>query len=464
MNASHRFLTLSLALLAACDGQSVSDPPVPPQQAELDATLRQEIGMWGPVPIGPVPTQNPALVDLGRSLFFDKILSGNRDVSCATCHDPSAALTDRMALSVGTAGVGETGQRVVGAGRDFVPRNAPSLLNQGVGHFYSLWDGRVNEEGGFGGPGAPPGPGIKGPPGVVFPAGLSSILAAQAMLPVLNRAEMRGLPGDADRFGNPNELAQVSDVLPADVWRGVMTRLLAIQEYATKFSAAYPGVAQQSLGFQHAANALAAFQVAAFTRTNSAFDRYLMRDNSALTEEEKRGGILFFGKAQCASCHFGPLLGGITFSNIGVPQFGPGVGKAAPLDKGRGELQPEFSFYQFAFRVPSLRNVELTAPYMHNGAYGTLDQVLRHYTNADSALRNYDVSQLPEALRSTYRSDAASIAAITQNLDFRLKEGIKLTAQERGQIVAFLKALTDPAARDLSGHVPASVPSGLPIR
>lgn len=464
MNASHRFLALSLALLAACDGQTISDPPVPPQQAELDATLRQEIGMWGPTPIGPVPTQDAALVDLGRSLFFDKILSGNRDVSCATCHDPSAALTDRMALSVGTAGVGETGQRAVGPGRDFVPRNAPSLLNQGVGHFYSLWDGRVNEEGGFGGPGGPPGPGIKGPPGVVFPAGLSSILAAQAMLPVLNRAEMRGLVGDADRFGNPNELAQVSDILPADVWRRVMTRLLGIQEYAAKFAAAYPGVAPQSLGFQHAANALAAFQVAAFTRTNSAFDRYLMRDNAALTEEEKRGGILFFGKGQCASCHFGPLLGGITFSNIGVPQFGPGVGTAAPLDRGRGEFLPEFSFYQFAFRVPSLRNVELTAPYMHNGAYATLDQVVRHYTNADSALRNYDVTQLPVSLRGTYRNDAASLAAIVQNMDPRVKEGIRLTAQERAQIVAFLKALTDPAARDLSANVPSSVPSGLPIR
>ena len=464
MTAPRGVVALALALLAACDGQAISDPPVPAQQAELDATLRAEIGMWGPMPIGPVPVQDAALVDLGRSLFFDKILSGNRDVSCATCHDPSAALTDGMALAVGTAGEGTVGQRVVGAGRDFVPRNAPSLLNQGIGHFYSLWDGRVNEEGSFGNPGAPSGSGIKAPPGVVFPAGLSSLLAAQAMLPVLNRAEMRGLAGDTDRFGNPNELAQLPDAAPADIWRGVMTRLLAIQEYAAKFSSAFPTAAPQSLGFQHAANALAAFQVAAFTRTNSAFDRYLARDNSALTEEEKRGGILFFGKGQCASCHFGPLLGGTSFSNIGVPQFGPGVGGAAPLDRGRGELLPDFAFYQFAFRVPSLRNVELTAPYMHNGAYATLDQVLRHYTNADSALRSYDASQLPEALRSTYRSDPTSLAAISQNMDFRVKEGITLTSQERAQIVAFLKSLTDPAARDLSAHVPVSVPSGLPIR
>jgi cytochrome c peroxidase len=427
-----------IAILASCDGPTISDPPVPPQQAQLDAQLRAEIGFWGPVPIGPVPAQSPAQVELGRLLFFDKVLSGNRDVACATCHDPSAALTDGMRLSVGTGGTGVTAQRTVGAGRELVPRNAPSLLNQGVGHFYSLWDGRVNEEGGFGL--------IKAPPGVVFPPGLSGILAGQAMLPVLNRVEMRGNAGDVDRFGNPNELASISDAQPAQVWQGVMNRLLAIQDYASRFAAAYPGIPAQSIGFQHAANAIAAFQVAAFTRTNSPFDRYLARDNSALTDEEKRGGILFFGRAQCASCHFGALLGGSQFANIGVPQFGPGVGASAPLDRGRGELFPSVSFYDFAFRVPSLRNVELTAPYMHNGAYSTLEQVVRHYTNADSALRNYDPAQLDPALRSTLRNDATSLGRIAATLDGRLRQRIPLTPSEQAQIVA------------------AAVPSGLPVQ
>ena len=458
MMTLHRASTIlaAAAFVAACDGATISDPPTPVTQTQLDRQLRAEIGQWGPVPIGPVPAQPAAMVELGRLLFFDKILSGNRDVSCATCHDPDAALTDGMRLAVGTGGTGTSTQRVVGAGRQFVPRNAPSLLNQGIGHFYSLWDGRVNEEGGFGS--------IKAPPGIVFPAGLSSILAAQAMLPVLNRDEMRGKPGDVDVLGAPNELATISDASAGQVWQGAMKRLLAIQEYATRFAAAFPGVPQSSLGFQHAANALAAFQIAAYTRTNSAFDRYLARDNSALTEEQKRGGILFFGKAQCATCHIGPLLGGGMFANIGVPQFGPGVGSAAPLDKGRGEVLQNIPFYDFSFRVPSLRNVELTAPYMHNGAYGSLEQVVRHYTNADSALRNYDVNQLEPALRLQYRGDPASIAKIAQNMDPRVRQGIRLTPLEQQQIVAFLKSLTDPAARNLSASVPASVPSGLPIR
>lgn len=456
MTRVRTFAITLAAAVAACDGPTISDPPVPVEQSQLDALLRQEIGLWGPLPIGPVPAQSPALVDLGRSLFFDKILSGNRDVSCATCHDPAAALTDGMRIAVGTGGTGGTAARDLGGGREFVPRNAPSLLNQGIGHFYSLWDGRVNEEGGFGT--------FRAPPGMVFPAGLSSILAAQAMLPVLSRVEMRGLAGDVDRFGNPNELAALGDAATGQIWQATMNRVIAIQEYAAKFAAAYPTIPPQSLGFQHAANALAAFQVAAFTRTNSPFDRYLARDNSALTDEEKRGGILFFGKAQCGSCHFGALLGGTQFANIGVPQFGPGVGAAAPLDKGRGEQFPNFTFYDFAFRVPSLRNVELTAPYMHNGAYASLEQVVRHYTNADSALRNYDASQLPPSLRATLRNDATSIGRIVQTMDGRVKQGIRLTAQEQAQIVAFLRSLTDPAARDLTSAIPASVPSGLPIR
>jgi cytochrome c peroxidase len=294
---------------------------------------------------------------------------------------------------------------------------------------------------------------------------LSNLIAAQAMLPVLNRVEMRGNAGDADVFGNANELAQVSDDSPEDVWRAAMRRLLSVQEYVAKFNAAYPGTPTSALGFQHAANALAAFQATMLTRTNSAFDRYLAHEDGALTAEQKRGGILFFGKGQCVSCHAGPLLGGQSFANVGTPQIGPGVGAAAPLDIGRGEhIGANIPFYNFTFRVPPLRNVELTAPYMHNGAYRTLDAVLAHYTNPDSAQRHYDVSQLDPALRGMHHGDDATLAKVNENIDFRLREGIKLTPKEREQIIAFLKSLTDDGARTLHAVVPSAVPSGLPIR
>lgn len=449
-------VVILVCVAASCDDTAIFDPPVQPALDPLDAQLRLHIGAWGPVPIGDVPAQNPVLVDLGRSLFFDRILSGNRDVSCASCHDPDAGLADRQRLAVGTGAVGSGAARAPGAGREFVPRNAMSLLNTGAGHFYSLWDGRLNEEMGAGR--------FRAPEGVVLPSGLANLLAAQAMLPVLNRQEMRGTAGDRDVFGAANELAAFTDQQVPQVWSALMSRVLGIQEYAARFAAAFPGTPTSQLGFQHAANAIAAFQISAFTRTNTPFDRYLARDNAALTDEQKRGGILFFGKAACATCHFGPLLGGSSFANIGVPQFGPGVGAAAPLDAGRGEQFRQIEFYQFSFRVPSLRNVELTAPYMHNGAYESLDQVLRHYTNADSALRNYDPSRLPPALRSQYRGDPASINAILKTLDSRVRMPIRLNAIERTELLAFLHALTDPSARTLAHVTPERVPSGLPVR
>jgi cytochrome c peroxidase len=299
-------------------------------------------------------------------------------------------------------------------------------------------------------------------PDVTLPLDLPNMLAAQAMLPVLNRREMRGDAGDVDVLGNPNELAQFADTQSTAIWRAVMQRLLAIPEYQRMFRGAFPAVPQNLLGFREAATAMAAFQMEMLTRTNSPFDRYLRHDNTALTVEEKRGGVLFFGRAGCSSCHNGAFLGGQDFSNSGAPQLGPGMGKGAPLDLGRGELI-NGDFYKFAFRVPPLRNVELTAPYFHDGSVATLEAVVAHYNDVSKSLRTFDPATLPAAVRSTYRGDPATIEAVLSTLDFRLRQPLLLTETEQSELVAFLKSLTDPAARDVTGIAPASVPSGLPI-
>ncbi|MBI1968267.1 MAG: c-type cytochrome, partial [Gemmatimonadetes bacterium] len=426
----------------------------PPPGPAVDAELRESLARWGVIPIGPMPAQDPALVALGQALMFDKILSGNRDISCATCHHPLTHAADDVSLSIGTGGSGLGASRTLGPGRRFHPRSAPSLLNDGIGLFYVFWDGRIS---GFGS-----GP-FETPAGSALPSDLPNILAAQAMFPVLNRQEMRGEPGDLDRFGNPNELAQFSDSQFVEIWQAVMRRLLAVREYVVKFTAAFPGMPPSALGFQHAAQALAAFQKQAFTKTDSPFDRYLARDNAALTVEAKRGAVLFFGKARCASCHAGPLLGGHSFANTGVPQLGPGTGAGAPLDFGFGDVVDN-EFYRFAFRVPPLRNVELTAPYMHNGAFPTLEAVVRHYNDVPLSLRGYDVSQLAPVLRNMYHGDDATIAAVLETLDFRLRTPLGLTDDELRDLVAFLKSLTDPSARDLRSLIPATVPSGLPVQ
>jgi len=274
---------------------------------------------------------------------------------------------------------------------------------------------------------------------------------------------MRGDPGDLDVFGNPNELAEVPDSQPSQIWSAVMQRLLAIPEYVTLFNAAFPGVPQSSLTFSHAATAIAAFQMAALMKTDSPFDRYLRHADNALSVEEKRGGILFFTRARCVSCHSGPFLGGQSFSNSGAPQLGPGVGKGAPLDLGRGEL-PNNQVYRFAFRAPPLRNVELTAPYFHDGSLPTLESVVAHYSDVPKSLREFTPATLPAALQSSYHGDQTTIDDILRTLDFQLRTPLQLTETEQQELVAFLKSLTDPAARDLTALTPASVPSGLPVR
>jgi cytochrome c peroxidase len=445
---------LSLGSVSCYDEQL---PAEPEPEISLDVQLRQSLQGWGLVlPIAEIPARNPALVELGRSLFFDKLLSGNRDISCATCHDPVAHSGDQLSLAVGTGFTGTGTSRAPGHSRSFVPRNAPSLFNQGLTFPYLFWDGRLEE---FGPNGRP-----RTPTGVVLPLGLDNLLAAQAMLPVLNRAEMRGLAGDRDRFGILNELAAIDDENPDEIWAAAMRRVLAVPEYVTKFSAAFPGVPPSLLGFQHAANAIAAFEIQAFTKTRTGFDRFLARDARAMSDEAKRGGILFFGRARCVQCHSGPMMGGQQFANIGVPQVGPGVGLGAPLDFGRGEENPQFEHARFMFRAPQLRNVELSAPYMHNGAYPTLEAVVQHYSNADSALRHYDPSQLAPALRGMYHGDAATIEAVARTMDPRVRFAIRLAPNEQRDLVAFLKSLTDPSARDLSAIAPSAVPSGLPLR
>jgi cytochrome c peroxidase len=100
---------------------------------------------------------------------------------------------------------------------------------------------------------------------------------------------------------------------------------------------------------------------------------------------------------------------------------------------------------------------------MHDGAYATLEAVVHHYNNVDSAVKAYDVSQIDPSLRASYHGDAVTINALLLSLDPRLRQPLGLTEDEMKTLVAFLKSLTDPSARDMGGVIPASVPSGLPL-
>ncbi|HSG17075.1 MAG TPA: cytochrome c peroxidase, partial [Anaerolineae bacterium] len=429
------------------------DAPVEEQATQagdkqfLFQLMLRDGGAW---PMDPLPQASPEMLALGEALFWDKELSGNRDVACATCHHPLAGTGDDLSLSVGVGGSGFAADRQLGSGRELIPRNAPEIFNRGVAGWETMfWDGRVSGTVKLG---------FTSPAGAKLPLDLANVVAVQAMFPVTSRDEMRGRVGDQDVFDQRNELALLSDSDPTGIWDAIMDRLLAIPEYRTLFADAYPEIAHERLRFQHAANAIAAYEMSVFTHLDSPWDRYLAGEQEALAPEARRGAALFFGEAGCSQCHNGPLLTDQRFHNIGVPQLGPGKGDDEGHDYGRGR-ETGLTADMYAFRTPPLRNVALTGPWMHNGAYITLEDAVRHHLDPAQAFENYDSAQLDPLLEETYEYQSG----VLLTLDPLLEEPITLTDREVGALMAFLHALTSPSAAAGCELVPESVPSGLPV-
>lgn len=433
----------AVLVLSACTAESKSNSP-----QDIDEELADLMGAAAVTPLELPPAPLPAQVTLGRMLMFDKILSGNKNISCATCHHPTLATADGLPLSVGEGSTG-LGPNRTGDGV-FIPRSSPDLLNRGFPQWQVMfWEGRVQSNGAGG---------FHTPAGAQLPAGLTSVLAAQAMFPVTVREEMRGVPADS---ATGNELARIPNDSFPQIWEALMDRLRAIPLYDTLFHAAF-GISVNDAGFQHAANALAAFQSVAFAKINTPYDAYVAGQRDALNDQQKRGARLFFGEAKCSKCHLGPLLTDQRFHNVLSPQLGPGRGALAPLDNGRAEVTG-IAADRFLFRTPPLRNVALTAPYFHNGAFTTLEAAVRHYINVGRSLQQYDANQLPAALRPLVHDGAGVWNQLLATIDANVTDTLTLTNAEVNDLVAFLGALTDPSVANLPNIIPASVPSGLPV-
>lgn len=427
-------------------------PPV--LSRDIDVQLKYRMEQAGVRPPTRLKTPSPELVQLGEALFWDPELSGNRDTSCATCHHSSLATGDNLSVSIGTGGLGLGSDRMMGVGRELVPRNAPPIFNLGYQDWQVLfWDGRAwtTTDGVFDTPASDR-----------LPEGLDNLLAAQAMFPVTSREEMRGDQGDKDIFGQANEVGNVLDYQTRLIWKALMERLLAIPGYVVLFQAAYPDIRLEELGFQHAANALAAYQDVTFTFEDSPFDRYINGDLEALSIEARQGALLFYGKAGCADCHSGSLLTDQQFHNLAVPQVGHGKGREQPLDLGRAR-ETGNDCDRYAFRTAPLRNVSITGPWMHNGAYTSLEGVIRHQVNPPDHLQNYNPGQLSELMKDTCQDHPEVLEAILASYRQTASHGVDLSAEEVQLIIVFLEALTSPSALDLEHTIPETVPSGLRV-
>lgn len=425
------------ACLQGCDGDTTAGAVAPA------ALLRERAAAAGVTPLAPRPDDSPDLVALGRALFHDKVLSGNRDIACSTCHNLTYHTTDLLPLSIGTGGTGLAVGRLLGTGA-FATRNAPELFNRGHPEWRRLfWDGRV--EATAAGLSTPIGPGL--------PPGLSGLLAAQVLFPLSARTEMRGQAGE-------NPLADLPDTAFSAIWAGIAARVAGLPGYDSLAGAAFPFRADSSLGIADLANAIAAFIGTSWDFTEAPFDRLLAGEDAAMSPAAIRGGLLFFGRARCATCHRGPLLSDQDFHNVGVPTLGPGL--AGSADAGRYAVTGAPAD-RYAFRTPSLRNVAHSPPYMHNGAYRSLAEVVRHYRDAREALVTFDPLGLDPRVRATVDLSPAGLAAVAATLDPRVATSLRLSDSEVDDLVAFLVALTDPRSSILLGDVPATVPSGLPV-
>jgi cytochrome c peroxidase len=293
-------------------------------------------------------------VGLGRLLFWDPVLSGPKDVACATCHHPQFGYAENRDLSIGVTGSG-LGHRRRFPGNTSIPlvkRNSQTILNVA----FSGTDERGNHDP------------VNAP---MFWDIRARSLEAQALEPLKALEEMRGRT-----YGEP----QAVDA--------VVARLNAIPEYRRLFADAFGR--ERAVTSQHLANALAAFQ-RTLVANNSPFDRYMRGDRAAMNGSQLEG-MRRFERIGCVNCHTGPMFSDYKLHVLGVPD-----NPALPAsDPGADN--------NYQFRTASLRNLRFTAPYMHSGIFATLEDVLDFYDDVDSRQgrdRNLHVSreQLDPLLR-----------------------------------------------------------------
>lgn len=370
---------LSLVLSVIAQLASAQKVPAPPEMNLAALPLRA---------VDPVDNPStPEKVALGRLLFFDPLLSASRTVACATCHHPSYGWADGRAtpLGAGGRGIGPKRLPVEVTGIEPLPRNTLSLLNV-------AFNGLVS---------GPPYDPAKAP---VFWDARESGLEAQVFHPIRTRAEMLGKES--------SESLAVAEMVK---------RVAQVDEYQEKFAKAFANRGKGKIMSGNIAAAIAAFE-RSLVGGDTAFDRFMRGDKSAMTTRQQKG-MKTFEKAGCVHCHGGPMFSDFKLHFIAV------------TGTGRDDRQP--------MRTPTLRNLRYTAPYMHHGRMRSLQEVMTFYEELMDAAT--------EVLDGGADTDPP--------FDPLLKH-LHLEAEDFEDVLAFLDALND---EDYDNSQPESVPSGLKV-
>ena len=313
MKTRNFFLILvAIALVTACNQQQTTSD-TQDQESEAISQADKELlakaqAFFKPLPEIASNDNNPITpekVALGKTLYYDKRLSKDENISCNSCHNLETFGVDNLPTSPGDEG--ETGDR-----------NSPTVLNAAL-HFVQFWDGRSKD------------------------------VEEQAGGPILNPVEM---------------------AIPSEEF--LIDRLSGIVEYQDMYKKAFPDE-EVPLTYLNTQKAIAAFERTLLTP--SAFDNYLNGDVSALTDQQKQGLVAFVDQG-CTTCHMGVLLGGNMYHKFGIYDEYWKHTKSENIDEGLATVSGD-STQKFMFKVPSLRNVEKTFPYYHDGSVADLNEAIK---------------------------------------------------------------------------------------
>ncbi len=306
---------------------------------------------------------NPKRIELGRLLFFDPILSSNNERACASCHDPKKGFTDGLPKSMALGFHGT------------VSRNSPTVVNSVYANRWFL-DFRLETL----------------------------------------EDQMQHVIADEKEFNT--------------TFANILEKLKKSKEYRQLFKEAYSEYPQYSISPWSVSNAITSY-IISLSSFNSPFDQYVRDEREELTEAAKRGFNVFMGKGACGTCHFAPTFYGTVppdFKDsesevLGVPTTNDTINLEIDPDEGRynnGRPFDRADFYKYSFKTTTVRNVALTAPYMHNGVYNTLHEVVDFYNRGGGAGMGIDLDH--------------------QTLPF---SELNLTDREMDDLVVFMETLTD---------------------
>ena len=409
-----------------------------------------------------IPNIADEKTQLGMNLFFSKSLGADRDSACVTCHHPMLGGGDNLSLPIGT---GAVRQNLLGDGRlhhvsasyydggPTVPRNAPTTFNM-LGWQHTLFhDGRiehiVNQNG------------ISTPDSgydIIDNLATSNLASAQSRFPITSPEEMKGFGHEdkdnqeireyvASRIGGYGE---AKDELPnTDYWLKQFQIALAKPN----------GTAIELITEQNIAMLLGEYENSqAFI--NNPWNSYIQGNYQALSQSAKRGALLFLkpisdGGADCIHCHSGDLFSDEKFHNIAMPQIGRGKGDGDEgiEDFGRYRVTEDLQD-MYKFRTPSLLNVEVTGPWGHDGAYTSLEAMVKHMSNPKKSILTYDATQSTQTgiqnLDKMQENTTKAMLKLEKDrvLGLDVLADSNLSDNEIEDIVSFLQALTDPCVVD----------------